>query len=204
MRDLNRELTGFALRVIEEAVAAGELRSDVPPPMVRDVIYGGIEHLAWTAVIGQRRPRRRAHRRRPHRADPARHRRAAERGGAGRGRAPRGAGRPPRAMLAPDGGLVRGEALARGLHARREAWSRPARTITEADIHAFAALSGDWHPLHTDVLYAAASPFGERIAHGMLVLSWAARSPSGSVPTSTCRAPSSPSTAWSACASRTP
>jgi acyl dehydratase len=46
----------------------------------------------------------------------------------------------------------------------------PGRTITEADIHAFAALSGDWHPLHTDVVYAAASPFGERIAHGMLVL----------------------------------
>lgn len=46
----------------------------------------------------------------------------------------------------------------------------PARTITESDVHAFAALSGDWHPLHTDVGYAAASPFGERIAHGMLVL----------------------------------
>jgi acyl dehydratase len=46
----------------------------------------------------------------------------------------------------------------------------PGRTITEADIHAFAALTGDWHPLHTDVEYAAASPFGERIAHGMLVL----------------------------------
>ena len=47
----------------------------------------------------------------------------------------------------------------------------PARTITESDVHAFAALTGDWHPLHTDVGYAAASPFGQRIAHGMLVLS---------------------------------
>ena len=47
----------------------------------------------------------------------------------------------------------------------------PGRTITESDIHTFASLSGDWHPLHTDVVYAAASPFGERIAHGMLVLS---------------------------------
>jgi acyl dehydratase len=46
----------------------------------------------------------------------------------------------------------------------------PARTITEADVHAFAALTGDWHPIHTDAPYAAASPFGERIAHGMLVL----------------------------------
>ena len=47
----------------------------------------------------------------------------------------------------------------------------PARTITETDIVQFAGLTGDWHPLHTDVGYAAATPFGERIAHGMLVLS---------------------------------
>ncbi|NPU84289.1 MAG: dehydratase [Syntrophaceae bacterium] len=47
----------------------------------------------------------------------------------------------------------------------------PARTITEADIVTFAGLTGDWHPLHTDVEYAAKTPFGERIAHGMLTLS---------------------------------
>jgi len=45
------------------------------------------------------------------------------------------------------------------------------RTITEADIVNFAAFSGDWYPLHVDVEYAKKSPFGERIAHGMLVLS---------------------------------
>jgi 3-hydroxybutyryl-CoA dehydratase len=45
------------------------------------------------------------------------------------------------------------------------------RTITEADIVNFAAFSGDWYPLHTDAEYAASTPFGERIAHGMLVLS---------------------------------
>jgi acyl dehydratase len=45
------------------------------------------------------------------------------------------------------------------------------RTITEADIVNFAAFSGDWYPLHVDKEYAAKSPFGERIAHGMLVLS---------------------------------
>lgn len=47
----------------------------------------------------------------------------------------------------------------------------PARTITETDIVTFAGLTGDWHPLHTDVEYAAATPFGGRIAHGMLTLS---------------------------------
>ena len=45
------------------------------------------------------------------------------------------------------------------------------RTITEADIVMFSALSGDWHPLHTDVEYAKRGPFKERIAHGFLVLS---------------------------------
>lgn len=48
------------------------------------------------------------------------------------------------------------------------------RTVTEADVVGFAALTGDWHPQHADAAWAAESPFGERIAHGMLVLSLAA------------------------------
>ena len=47
------------------------------------------------------------------------------------------------------------------------------RTISEADITSFAALTGDWHPQHVDAEWAAESHFGERIAHGMLVLSYA-------------------------------
>lgn len=46
-----------------------------------------------------------------------------------------------------------------------------AKTITEADIVNFAALSGDWNPLHTDAETAKATIHGERIAHGLLVLS---------------------------------
>jgi 3-hydroxybutyryl-CoA dehydratase len=45
------------------------------------------------------------------------------------------------------------------------------RTVTEADIVMFAAFSGDWHPLHVDEEYAKKAMFGERIAHGFLVLS---------------------------------
>lgn len=45
------------------------------------------------------------------------------------------------------------------------------RTVTETDIVNFAAFSGDWYPLHTNVEFAKKTPFGERIAHGMLVLS---------------------------------
>jgi 3-hydroxybutyryl-CoA dehydratase len=47
------------------------------------------------------------------------------------------------------------------------------RTVTEHDVVSFAALTGDWHPQHADAEWAAESPFGRRIAHGMLVLSYA-------------------------------
>jgi acyl dehydratase len=43
-----------------------------------------------------------------------------------------------------------------------------ARTITEADIVNFAALSWDTNAIHTDTEFAKKTPFGERIAHGML------------------------------------
>jgi acyl dehydratase len=45
------------------------------------------------------------------------------------------------------------------------------RTITEADVVAFAALSGDWNAIHTDAVYAADHPFGQRVAHGLLIMS---------------------------------
>jgi 3-hydroxybutyryl-CoA dehydratase len=48
------------------------------------------------------------------------------------------------------------------------------RTVTEADVVSFASLTGDWHPQHADAQWASESPFGERIAHGLLVVSLAA------------------------------
>ena len=47
------------------------------------------------------------------------------------------------------------------------------RTITEADLVQFAGLTGDYNPLHTDVTYATASQMGDRVAHGLLTLSYA-------------------------------
>jgi 3-hydroxybutyryl-CoA dehydratase len=46
-----------------------------------------------------------------------------------------------------------------------------ARTITESDIVAFAGLTGDWNQMHTDAEYASKTMFGERVAHGLLILS---------------------------------
>ncbi len=45
------------------------------------------------------------------------------------------------------------------------------RTVTEADVVNFAALSGDYNMLHTNEEYAKSTPFGARIAHGLLVTS---------------------------------
>lgn len=47
------------------------------------------------------------------------------------------------------------------------------RTITETDLVNFAALTWDTNPMHTDAEYGKTTMFGERIAHGMLGLSYA-------------------------------
>ena len=45
----------------------------------------------------------------------------------------------------------------------------PGRTVTEADLVAFAGLSGDYNQLHVDVVYAATKGFeGRRLVHGLL------------------------------------
>lgn len=47
------------------------------------------------------------------------------------------------------------------------------RTITESDIVQFAGLTGDYNPMHTDAEYMKTHMMGQRIAHGMLTLSYA-------------------------------
>ncbi|MDH3943641.1 MAG: MaoC/PaaZ C-terminal domain-containing protein [Anaerolineae bacterium] len=48
-------------------------------------------------------------------------------------------------------------------------YTSQSRTVTESDVVTFAGLSGDYNPLHTDAEFGKQTPFGERIAHGMLV-----------------------------------
>jgi 3-hydroxybutyryl-CoA dehydratase len=66
-------------------------------------------------------------------------------------------------------------AIQRGLYfdefERGQSITSVGRTVTEADVVAFAALTGDWTTIHTDAVYAAQHPFGQRVAHGLLGLS---------------------------------
>jgi 3-hydroxybutyryl-CoA dehydratase len=45
------------------------------------------------------------------------------------------------------------------------------RTISESDIITFAGLSGDFNQIHTDAEFSKNTPYGQRIAHGLLGLS---------------------------------
>ncbi len=47
------------------------------------------------------------------------------------------------------------------------------RTITEADLVQFAGLTGDYNPMHTDAEYSKDGFMGQRVAHGMLTISYA-------------------------------
>jgi acyl dehydratase len=48
--------------------------------------------------------------------------------------------------------------------------ARFTKTITERDLLLTAEITGDHDPLHVDADYAARTPYGQRIAHGALVL----------------------------------
>ena len=52
-------------------------------------------------------------------------------------------------------------------------YTSPGRTVTEADIVAFAGVSGDFNELHTNAEYMKTTAYGARIAHGLLVLAMA-------------------------------
>jgi len=53
IQELNRLYTSVLIRIVKNAVRTGEVRSDVNPRLLRDVIFGAIEHLAWRHVNGK-------------------------------------------------------------------------------------------------------------------------------------------------------
>ena len=55
MLKLNQDYTGYTVEVLREGIAAGVFRDDVPLPIVRDTIFGGLEHYAWQFLAGTKR-----------------------------------------------------------------------------------------------------------------------------------------------------
>jgi 3-hydroxybutyryl-CoA dehydratase len=45
-----------------------------------------------------------------------------------------------------------------------------AKTITESDVYQFAGITGDFSPIHVNAEYARATPMGQRVAHGVLLV----------------------------------
>jgi acyl dehydratase len=52
-----------------------------------------------------------------------------------------------------------------------QVFTSAARTITESDVVAFAGLSGDFNPIHTDVEFARGTVYGQRVVYWLLGLS---------------------------------
>jgi AcrR family transcriptional regulator len=50
---LNRRFTAEVSEVFESAVASGEFRSDVSPALLRDMVFGCIEHSTWKFLRGE-------------------------------------------------------------------------------------------------------------------------------------------------------
>jgi AcrR family transcriptional regulator len=53
VRELNKKSTSAVVGILEQARSDGELTADISSSLVRDVIFGGIEHLAWRALAGR-------------------------------------------------------------------------------------------------------------------------------------------------------
>jgi AcrR family transcriptional regulator len=49
--ELNRRYASIVVRLIEEAIARGEVKPSVSPRLVRDMIYGSMEHIAWQSLL---------------------------------------------------------------------------------------------------------------------------------------------------------
>lgn len=51
--ELNRRFTGVVAKVIHEGMAAGDLRDDVSVSLLRDMIFGALEHQTWAFLRGE-------------------------------------------------------------------------------------------------------------------------------------------------------
>jgi hypothetical protein len=50
---LNQRYTSIVVSLVQKAAVRGEIRSGIDPRLVRDLIFGTVEHRAWSAVQGR-------------------------------------------------------------------------------------------------------------------------------------------------------
>ena len=53
IRALNQRYTSIATGLVQKAASRGEIREGIDPRLVRDLIFGTVEHRAWAAVQGR-------------------------------------------------------------------------------------------------------------------------------------------------------
>ena len=54
IQQLNRRYTSILIKMVDDAVASGEIPQAIDPRVVRDMMFGAIEHSAWRHTIGKR------------------------------------------------------------------------------------------------------------------------------------------------------
>jgi len=52
LHQLNKRFTGVIMRIVRDGIAAGELRADLSTTLIRDMIYGAVEHQTWAYLRG--------------------------------------------------------------------------------------------------------------------------------------------------------
>lgn len=54
--DLKRRYTAPLMKVLTAAQRSGEVRPDMPPPLLRDMVYGSMEHVLWDYMVNRNKP----------------------------------------------------------------------------------------------------------------------------------------------------
>src|SRR3954467_2309947 len=54
IQQLNRRYTSVLLKIVDQAIAEGEVRPDVDPRLGRDMLFGAVEHSSWRHINGSR------------------------------------------------------------------------------------------------------------------------------------------------------
>lgn len=54
--ELKRRYTAPLMKVLPAAQRSGEIRQDLPLPLVRDMVYGSMEHVLWDTMVNRNKP----------------------------------------------------------------------------------------------------------------------------------------------------